>query len=575
MSQDTRSRIPATSRRQSPNVVRNARQRRAAASRPRTITQANLANRELRGILNDQRIRNGESPLSSVGEEVLPPSPAESNSSNDQSQPSHHDQDDDEFSGETYTESHNLQGRYYSSAHSKRSTYHGIIRLLTGLLTGIAALLDPPTQEDQRRYIDDFESAAGYTPGDPGFVKYKVFHVLFKRGLGSTTARSKHDEIMRRPHVKLLWAAAETQQRYYMADLTTDSTRLEVIQPGDYATHFWLTYRAEFLGRDMNPWHTTHHNRFNRKGYGQGTDSVSKYYEKQFMSMAEGERSSSDWPVDNTTWNAVSQLFNAHVFFSNLEPHLQAKLLQDHPQVCNPANMHQWDLQAIYRAARAVEQSALFCAEKRQRDEQASMKRAIAVNAVAAPLGTINESGGQDEASSDNVPIDRTNLRGEGYRRRTGASQMTKEDWQVFDEMRRLAQGQPTVAGWHGITYSNKEGERVTERKEGFRMDFCKSWRTGKGCGKAGHQVSACKELYPTGAQTYQPKTAPTQSAAQATTLAITNGPTDTNTNDNIFADAQRVLAADLIQGLSAIGYEIGGKAEGVLSKLSSKYNSQ
>lgn len=47
------------------------------------------------------------------------------------------------------------------------------------------------------------------------------------------------------------------------------------------------------------------------------------------------------------------------------------------------------------------------------------------------------------------------------------------------------------------------------------------------------------------------------------------------NTNDNIFADAQRALAADLIQGLSAIGYEIGGKAEGVLSKLSSKYNSQ
>jgi len=564
-------RTPSYRHRLSPNVerIQRARQRRAAASND--IPQANLANRELRGLLNDQRLRNGETPLTGVVEEPLPTlTPPEGSPSSDQAQEFHHDQDDDEFSYETHTESHNLQGHHYSSAHSKRNTYHGIIRLLTGLLTGIAALLDPPTQEDQRRYIDDFESAAGYTPGDPGFVKYKVFHVLFKRGLGSTTARSKHDEIMRRPHVKLLWAAAEKQQRSYMEDLTTDSTTSEVIQPGDYATHFWLTYRTEFLGRDQNPWHATHFSRFSRRGFAQGTDSVSKYYEKQFMAMAEDERSSSDWPVDNTTWNAVSQLFNAHVFFSNLEPNIQAKLLQDHPQVCNPANMHNWDLQAIYRAARAVEQSALFQAEKRQRDEQASMKRAIAVNAVAAPLGATTESGGQDD-----VPIDRTNIKGDGYRRRKLACQMTKEEWLLFDEMKSSAREQPAVTGWHGITYTNKEGERTTEQKNGFRMDFCKSWRTGKGCARMGHQVSCCKELYPSGVpDPYQPKTDPAQFANQATTLAITHD-NNTSTNDNIFADAQRALAADLIQGLSAIGYEIGGKAEGVLSKLSSKYNSQ
>jgi hypothetical protein len=163
----------------------------------------------------------------------------------------------------------------------------------------------------------------------------------------------------------------------------------------------------------------------------------------------------------------------------------------------------------------------------------------------------------QDEASSDNVPIDRTNIKGDGYRRRKLACQMTKEEWLLFDEMKSSAREQPAVTGWHGITYTNKEGERTTEQKNGFRMDFCKSWRTGKGCARIGHQVSCCKELYPSGVPgPYQPKTDPAQFANQATTLAITQD-NNTSTNDNIFADAQRALAADLIQGLSAIGYEI------------------
>ena len=107
---------------------------------------------------------------------------------------------------------------YRKSASNKTRSYFSIIKLLSGLLSGISSILDP-TPEEERRYLADFENAASYeNAGNPGFVKYKNYHVIFKRGLSSTT-RLKHDTIMRRPHIAALWDFAESAERSYLADL--------------------------------------------------------------------------------------------------------------------------------------------------------------------------------------------------------------------------------------------------------------------------------------------------------------------------------------------------------------------
>lgn len=59
-----------------------------------------------------------------------------------------------------------------------------MIRLITGLLAGIQAIVDPSTPDQERRYVEDFEAAASYADTTEGFVTHKVFHNLFKRGLG-------------------------------------------------------------------------------------------------------------------------------------------------------------------------------------------------------------------------------------------------------------------------------------------------------------------------------------------------------------------------------------------------------
>ena len=235
-----------------------------------------------------------------------------------------------------------------------------MIRLVTGLLAGIQAMLEPSTPAEEERYFEDFEAAASYSEGNQGFVNYKAFHNLFKRGLGNGPARLKHEEVMRRPHVRLHWNNAEDQERHYLKDLDTDTMRGKPPPPGNFATSFWPVYRAEYLGLGHNPWHVAHLARFSRKGLDQGKDTVSEYFERQFMKQAQTERSAEGWPLDDQAWDLMMRNYQAHVFFANLDPHIKAKLLQDHPTVCDPAKMPSWSLTTIYTAARTVEQSALF-----------------------------------------------------------------------------------------------------------------------------------------------------------------------------------------------------------------------
>ena len=95
-------------------------------------------------------------------------------------------------------------------------------------------MLEPPTQVDERRFIDDYESAAA---ASPGFIKMKIFHTLYKRGLCTGSARIRHDEILRRPHIKVLWDTAQAQETKYMADMSKPiPAHTQAVQPGNFAT---------------------------------------------------------------------------------------------------------------------------------------------------------------------------------------------------------------------------------------------------------------------------------------------------------------------------------------------------
>ena len=102
--------------------------------------------------------------------------------------------------------------------------------MVTAFLEGISAMLEPPTQADKQRFVDGYESAAQYTAASPDFAKLKIFHTL-------CIARIRHDEILRRPHNKVLWDAAQAQEVKCMADMSKPTpAHAQAVQPGDFAT---------------------------------------------------------------------------------------------------------------------------------------------------------------------------------------------------------------------------------------------------------------------------------------------------------------------------------------------------
>jgi hypothetical protein len=206
-----------------------------------------------------------------------------------------------------------------TTSDQKFHRYHAVIKLVTGLLTGISSLLDPSDPADERRYLEDFESSATYSATSDGFLKYQTFHIIFKRGLGTGTARARYDEVIRRPHVQLAYNAAEADNNAYMSDLMNDTPEGQAaLQPGNYATTYWPLFRAEFLGQEKQPWHKSHTSRFEKKNASQGTDTVSKYYETKFMMPGQTERISENWPMDAPAWTRFTNLHDAHSFFANL-----------------------------------------------------------------------------------------------------------------------------------------------------------------------------------------------------------------------------------------------------------------
>ena len=246
-----------------------------------------------------------------------------------------------------------------------------------------------------------------------------------------------------------------------MADMSRSAPlALPAVQPGDFATTFWPAYRAEFLGLERTPWHTVHSVRFFKKHACQGSGTVSRYYEKRFMDQSKSERAAHGWPLSNAKWSTMSQVINAHVFFANLDPHIKAKLLQDHPDVCAPADMDQWQLQKSYAKARDVEQSALLQAEKKQRDEQKQLSKAVnatrTVTTQANTRSSTRNAAGSTSGTGSGTTIDMTDINGTGYRRRSNVREMTRDEWAVFDGMRVAATAKTLVPGWGGTTYTHK-----------------------------------------------------------------------------------------------------------------------
>ena len=311
--------------------------------------QGQAGNQELRALLRDQASRTGRADryLGPIWERNAAGGNEEQNEGRAQDELSTDDSDSDDSNYSDYDRRRNRGYRKPAySSEKKQRKYHGMIRLITGLLAGIQAIVDPSTPDQERRYVEDFEAAASYTDTTEGFVTHKVFHNLFKRGLGAGSARLKHDEIMRRPHIRLHWNNAEAQERAYLADTYNDTARGEPLQPGNFATSFWPAYRAEFLGLGQNPWHVAHLARFSRKGFEQGKDTVSEYFERRFMQQAQTERSAEGWPTQDQAWDLLMRNYQAHVFFANLDMNIKAKLLQDHSTVCDPAKMPSWSLTA-------------------------------------------------------------------------------------------------------------------------------------------------------------------------------------------------------------------------------------
>ena len=403
--------------------------------------------------------------------------------------------------------------------------------------------------------MDDYESAAGYSLTDAGFIKLKVFHTLYKRGLGSGSARLRHDEIMRRPHIKALWDLCENDEHNYMLDLTTDTADgQEQPLPGNYGTGFWPAYRSEFLGQEKAPWHVAHTARFAKRETAQGSDSVSKYYEKRFMKQASVERSSADWN-DSVAWASMTRVYDAHAFLANLDTFLKAKLMQDKPELVDPGKMPTWEIDRIYSAARIIEASAAFINEKKARDQQAQMQKAIhAVSTSVAAAASVNASATKPKrankgskhrntVNATGVSLANAGTTGEGYARKNRTTDMSLADWDMFGKLKTDAAAKPHVPGWDGLTWSLK-GQQSTTPKEGFQIDTCKSWRTGKGCGAAGHRVNRCKILYPS---------APPTKHGGGQTTASANATTATSTATS------PAFATDIVEMLRALGGEMGG----------------
>ena len=309
---------PSRSTRSTANRLATLEQRRLATAR-----RTPPANRELRGLLGfeNHRRRNVFSPVDEeTQEDNRQHDQYDENDESDQDL----DQDNDGRNGfddfndhdsndegeshsphrytsarfkdnDIYDEGESRPSRRYVSAQSKRTDYRENVKLVSGLLQGLPSIPDPPTADSTRKYVEDHENAVSYDASYDGFLGHKTFHNMFKRGLGNGTSRKLYDDINHRPHIKELWDAAEAQDRAYMQDLAVSTPAgTPPIAPGNFATHYWPAFKAEFLGLDRTPWYDTHYSKFSLKGQEQGKDTVSKYYETKFISQVNKQLSTQD-----------------------------------------------------------------------------------------------------------------------------------------------------------------------------------------------------------------------------------------------------------------------------------------
>ncbi len=63
----------------------------------------------------------------------------------------------------------------------------------------------------------------------------------------------------------------------------------------------------------------------------------------------------------------------------------------------------------------------------------------------------------------------------------------------------------------------------VTEPKDRYDVDVCKSWRSSRGCGAAGHRVGDCKQL----------RNGPTETANNRNNRNHRNNRNNSNRNSN------------------------------------------
>ena len=138
--------------------------------------------------------------------------------------------------------------------------------------------------------------------------------------------------------------------------------------------------------------------------------------------------------------------------------------MQDYPALVDPANFHGWELHTIYAAATQIEQSALYQAERKVRNEHKRLQKAVAsvsTSLAAAAAATTSSSTNKKNRNATttagvttvNLPVNDATLRGSNSTTVRNWRELSEPAQQQYRAQKALGLSRTPVAGWNGITY--------------------------------------------------------------------------------------------------------------------------
>lgn len=353
-----------------------------------------------------------------------------------------------------------------TSAKTKNDNYMAVFRLITAMSGSITPIQPDDPEEELLRLFEDFESTCG------NFSDRLAFVTMFRSKLAHSF-RSRHESVMRRPHVNAAYATANAEEALYTADLLVITATGHVPVPhGNYKTTFWPLYRAAMLGQEETEWQHIHRANMGSSEKAQGDRTLAEWYEEEFAAPALLQFQCPTWPTGAAAWSTA---LAANLMVANVDPFIHAMLFSDpqHQRLVTPDTMTTWDDAAIYQAMRTISNSGVYKSAVNDRTKLSSLVATITATSAAhvAALEALKMTPVHRTAGTSHTDLTNSNW-----------ADLTPDQRATIHHKYMEMEAFPAVPGTTG----------TIELKANGKPYCCYRWSDESGCHRFGHRIRNC-----------------------------------------------------------------------------------